>query len=473
MARRPHDTLAVTPEAPRDILLHDVEVGGVRTDVAVRRGRIVAVQPGLVAGSADVNVVDGEGGALIPGLHDHHLHLLAAAAALSSVDLTGAGEAWPTRIQQAAPDASGWVRVVGHHDPGLDGLDRWMLDRVRDDVPVRVQHRGGALWSLNSKALRLLPPPTTAGEHIGVERDDTGKRTGRVWRRDDLIRKAGGSALPDLTSLQDRLRALGVTGVTDASPDLDPDALVHVSTSLSTGRSQLRLLLLSGKVPPGLGDWARVGPRKIVLNDHEMPDAQALRDAVTASHEEGRAVALHCVSRTSLVLALWALTSAGSMSKDRIEHGSVVPPELADWIADLGVRVVTQPVLMRDRGDDYLDTVDPHDRDHLYPYARLLAKGVKIAPSSDAPYGDLDPWAAMRAGRDRLSANGRRIGADEGIPVRLMLRGFLSRPEDPGGFPRRVAVSEPADLCLLRAPLDEALAQCSADVVRATWVGGR
>ncbi|APH02409.1 hypothetical protein ASJ30_13440 [Janibacter indicus] len=293
-----------------------------------------------------------------------------------------------------------------------------------------------------------------------------------MWRRDDLIRQAGGSALPDLSLLQERLRSLGITGVTDASPDLDPTAVAHLSMSLSTGSSRLRLLLLSSEIPPGF-DRAGVGPRKIVLHDHEMPDPEAVRDAIAASHEAGRAVALHSVSRTSSVLALWALASAGSMAGDRIEHGSVVPPELADWIADLGVRVVTQPSLVRDRGDDYLDTVDPHDRDHLYPYSRLLAKGVKVAPSSDAPYGDLDPWAAMRAGRDRLSSRGRRVGADEGISVQLMLRGFLSRLEDPGGDPRGIAVGAPADLCLLRAPLDKALAECSADIVRATWVGGR
>lgn len=462
----------MTSETPPDLLFHDVEVDGVRTDVVVQHGHVVAVEPGLVAGSAQATVVDGAGGALIPGLHDHHLHLLATAAALTSLDLSAAGAAWSTQVRQAVPDASGWVRAVGHHDPGLDGLDRWMLDRVRDDVPVRVQHRGGALWSLNSKAVNLLPPPGTHGEHNGVERDDNGTRTGRVWRRDDLIRQAGGSALPDLSLLQERLRSLGITGVTDASPDLDPTAVAHLSMSLSTGSSRLRLLLLSSEIPPGF-DRAGVGPRKIVLHDHEMPDPEAVRDAVAASHEAGRAVALHSVSRTSLVLALWALASAGSMAGDRIEHGSVVPPELADWIADLGVRVVTQPSLVRDRGDDYLDTVDPHDRDHLYPYSRLLAKGVMVAPSSDAPYGDLDPWAAMRAGRDRLSSRGRRVGADEGISVQLMLRGFLSRLEDPGGDPRGIAVGAPADLCLLRAPLDKALAECSADIVRATWVGGR
>lgn len=458
---------------PRELLIRDVEVEGRRTDVAVHDGYVTAVQPGLVARSAGAAVVHGAGGALLPGLHDHHLHLLATASALTSVDLSVGRDSWAAKLQQAVPDSSGWIRAIGHHDPGLDGLDRWALDRIRDDVPVRVQHRGGSLWSLNSRALALLPPPPDRSEHTGVERDGRGTRTGRIWRRDDLIRAIGRGVLPDLSPVQQRLRSFGFTGVTDASPDLEETAVEHLSASLSRGPERLRLMLLAAGLMPVPGRWATIGPRKIVLHDHSLPDPELVRDAITASHEDGRPVAVHSVSRPSLVIALTALASAGSMRGDRIEHGSVVPPELADWVAALGLRVITQPLLLRDRGDDYLDTVDPHDRDHLYPYASLLARGVKVAPSSDAPYAGLDPWAAMRAGTDRLSASGRRVGADEGIPARLMLRGYLSRPDDPGRQVRSVAVGVPADLCLLHAPLDEALAECSAEVVRATWVGGR
>ena len=71
------------------ILFRDVHVGRVRTDVLVAGGRIRRVgerlRPDGAADTPGVEIVDGDGGALIPGLHDHHIHLLATAAARSSV----------------------------------------------------------------------------------------------------------------------------------------------------------------------------------------------------------------------------------------------------------------------------------------------------------------------------------------------------------------------------------------------------
>jgi hypothetical protein len=48
---------------------------------------------------------------------------------------------------------------------------------------------------------------------------------------------------------------------------------------------------------------------------------------------------------------------------------------------------------------------------------------------------------------------------------------FLGSPICPGQV-RRVAVGAPADLCLLRAPLAEALSALTADLVRLTVVEG-
>src|ERR671916_1771459 len=70
--------------AERELVFRDVDVDGRRVDVRVVGGRVAGVGPGL-APAPGTAVVDGGGGALLPGLHDHHLHLLAAAAARRSV----------------------------------------------------------------------------------------------------------------------------------------------------------------------------------------------------------------------------------------------------------------------------------------------------------------------------------------------------------------------------------------------------
>ena len=53
-------------------------------DLRIAEGRVREIGPGL-SPEAGEEVLEAEGAALIPGLHDHHIHLLALAAAERSV----------------------------------------------------------------------------------------------------------------------------------------------------------------------------------------------------------------------------------------------------------------------------------------------------------------------------------------------------------------------------------------------------
>ena len=46
-----------------------------------------------------------------------------------------------------------WVRAVGYHDTVAGTLDRYTLDALVPHRPVRVQHRSGAEWILNTAAI--------------------------------------------------------------------------------------------------------------------------------------------------------------------------------------------------------------------------------------------------------------------------------------------------------------------------------
>ena len=94
----------------------------------------------------------------------------------------------------------------------------------------------------------------------------------------------------------------------------------------------------------------------------------------------------------SLVAALTALG---------VEHAAVAPPDVASRLAKLSLTVVTQPNFVRERGDAYLADVEPRDRPWLYRGRGLLEASVPLGGGTDAPFGDPDPWAAMRAAVDR------------------------------------------------------------------------
>ena len=221
--------------------------------------------------------------------------------------------------------------------------------------------------------------------------------------------------------------------------------------------------------PPGL----RWGPVKIVIDDGAYPALDDLCDQVVTAHRHGRPVAVHCVTRVALVLALAAWDAAGARRGDRIEHGAVIPIELHERLADHGLTVVTQPGFVAERGDDYLREVEADDLPFLYPCASLLRGGVPVAASTDAPYTHVDPWRSIEAARTRTTIAGVVLGSGEAVPARRALDLFLGTADDPGGPPRMVVPGAPADLCLLATPLVEALRVPLRVEVVATFVDGR
>ena len=459
------------------LLIRNAEVEGrAGLDVRLAGGRVVEIAAGLRGPEANL---DARGGALLPGLIDHHIHLFGLAAAAASVQLAHA--AGPLAIGRALSQAAArlppgaWLRGVGYHEggheTGADLLDRWALDRMVADRPVRVQHRTGGLWVLNTAALERLD--LGADTPDCVERDDQGAPTGRIHRGDDWLRARLAQAPPSLAPVSADLARRGVTGVTDASVTNDEAQAGVFIGEIDRGAWRQRLMLMSGgALARPQGDAFQVGPVKVILDDHDLPDLEATVATAVRAHASGRTVAVHCVTAGELAFALAMFEQVGARRGDRIEHGSVAHPAAAAQIALLGLTVVTQPAFVFERGDRYLAEVDPRDLDALYPCASLMRAGIRVGGGSDAPYADADPWAAMAAAVSRTTRSGRALGERERITPRAALNLFLGPFEDPGGAPRRVQVGAPADLCLLHVPLDTALARPDAAHVAATLVGG-
>jgi predicted amidohydrolase YtcJ len=463
------------------LLLRDAELGGrMRADIRVSRGRVTQVAGSLGRRSGEA-VYDCRGGAVLPGLCDHHVHLHAMAAWGASVrcgppEVTGrAGLA--AALAAAVPDPSGWIRGVGYTESVAGDLDAAALDRLRADRPVRVQHRSGALWMLNTAALAAIgTADREAGDHPGVERSGNGRPNGRLWRADAWLRsRLPPSAPPSLAPVGAALLRHGITAVTDATPDLDAVAIAAITGAMSRGALPQRVHLLGAPLgvtlPSDQGlPGPAAGPYKIVLADSALPSYDELAERIGAVHATRRPVAVHCVTREALVLLLAALGDAGPLPGDRIEHAALVPPELVPELARLGVRVVTQPGFLAHRGDDFLREVPPGDRADLYRCATLLRAGVPVALSSDAPYGPSDPWAVIAAATSRRTASGQAAGPAEAITFSQALGAYLAPPVDPGGPPRRVRPGSRADLIILHAPL--AQVPGLPQPVRAVLVGG-
>ena len=391
------------------------------------------------------DVLDAAGGTVLPGLHDHHVHLHSAAAAETSLRVG------PPQVRDRASLASllastdagddGWIRAVGYHDSVAGPLDRAALDAMVPSVPLRIQHRSGVLWMLNSAGLA----------RVGLAEHPDGRlRSAESWS-DALSRSA-----TDLAHLSDRLARYGVTGITDATPDLGIGDIVRLTELHRHGELRQHVHCLA--------------PGKRILHDDDL-NLEHLADWIADRHRNGGPVAIHCVTAAQLVVTIAALRQAGTHPQDRIEHAAVAPSDCLSDLAELAVTVITQPNFVAERGDQYLDEVPAAEHDQLWRVASLLRADVPVAFSTDMPFGRADPWAAARAAVHRTTAGGAVLGADERIPARTALTMFFGYAGQPNRI-RTLQAGEPGDVCVLGVPRQTALAELDAGMVAATVVSG-
>ncbi|TXC70297.1 amidohydrolase family protein [Sphingomonas ginsenosidivorax] len=437
---------------------------GTVQDVRIAAQRIAAIGP--LPPHPGEPVVEARGGLLLPGLHDHHIHLAALAASLTSVacgppsiaDLSGLATV-------LSRPGEGWLRGVGYHESVAGLLDRAMLDAIVPDRPVRIQHRGGRMWFFNSAALDCLKGPDPAG---------LDRATGRLFEGDLWLKTTLDGAPPSLAAVGTILARAGVTGVTEISPANDATMARHLVRD-HAGRRLPQKVLLAGRATlcaADTGPGVRLGPVKLHLHEADLPRFDTVVAAIHAAHDAGRGVAVHCATEVELVFTLAAFDDAGTVPGDRIEHASVAPDSAVREIARLGLAVVSQPHFIAERGDAYVRDVASDDLPLLYRLRAFLDAGVVLAAGSDAPFGAPEPWASMAAAVTRRTRSGQSLGPSEALTPEQAIDLYLADPDDLGRR-RRIAVGAPADLCLLDRDWTQARTDLAAVQVRMTWIDGR
>jgi predicted amidohydrolase YtcJ len=431
------------------MLILNAELRGKRTNLRVQDGGIAEISPALAPADSET-IIDAKGGAVIPGLHDHHIHLNAAAASLSSV------HCGPPAVQNAADliaalhAAPGnlWLRGINYHASVAGEITREWLDQHAPQRPIRIQHRSGRLWIFNSAALDILGPDAPVD--------------GRLQDNDAWLAARLARTPPDLAALGAVLASHGITGVTDTTPRNTRTDLQRYATA---GLRQYVLVmgtesLTGAAAPPG----SKIGALKLHHHEDDLPPLETLIAQIAAAHSQDRPIAAHCVTRAELFLTLAAIDAAGPHPGDRIEHAAIAPPEAIDWIARLNLTVVTQPHFVTERAEAYLTDVPPEDRQYLYRLRGFLEAGIRLAAGSDAPLGGLNPWAAMHAATQRPPC----LAPAESLSRAQALALYTGPLESPGGPARMIHPGGPADLAILDRGWCEAARDLSAVRIRAT-----
>jgi hypothetical protein len=425
--------------------------------IALRQGRIVAVGADaevLALRGRATRVIDCQGGVIVPGFIDAHLHVRAYAGTFLGIDCrpptVHSLADLQTILQQHShrlPPGE-WLVGYGYDEFGLAERrhpTRWDLDVSTPRHPVRLAHRSRHAWVLNSLALARLGITRNVPSPAGglIERDAaSGEPTGLLIDMDAYMRQH----LPPLTTpeqfrsgLQQSIQMLlsaGVTTIQDASVANDLAAYEAFRAWITGGDLPLRVMLLMGAsalpevlaagLKPSEGAPSlRVQGFKIRLDEASgtlYPPQEILDAQVWSAHRRGFPVAIHAVDLAALVSALHAIRLArerlpGANLRHRIEHGSLCPEVCIDELADLKVTVVTQPAFLWYHGRRYMSEIDAEQRPWLYRVKSLLARGVAVAGSSDAPVVPPRPLEGVYAAVARQTPDGDIIGPAERVSV--------------------------------------------------------
>jgi predicted amidohydrolase YtcJ len=484
---------------PADLILRNASVITMSSErprakaVAVRDGRVWLVGGADVlerAGGIGTRVIDCQGGTLVPGFIDAHVHTFSLIRKLISIDLS------PAAVRSIADIKSAVRRKAAETPPGqwITGTDysefhlqekrhptRWDVDEVAPDHPVVLSHRSLHGCVLNSRALELAgitretPEPPGCrierdladGEPNGVLYEMLGHIREKVmpaWTEEDLRR--------GLARAQAQFLSQGITSVQDATVVNDHRRWQTFRRFIDSGLIRNRIYMMVGAegmrefseigMKTGDGDdRLRLGGLKIVpsmAGGELYPPQPELNSIVREAHEGGFSVAIHAVRESTVESAILALEAAAEDApgafRDRLEHCGECPPRLVERLGRIRPVIATQPPFVYHGGDRYLATVEASQLPWLYRFRALLDAGLVVAASSDAPIVPSNPLQGIYGAVTRRTETGQELLPDEAITVERALAMYTTGAayaSGEEGIKGSIAPGMLADLALLSA----------------------
>jgi len=424
--------------------------------IGIADGRVVSAgtRQEVLDAAAGARVVDVRGSAVIPGIHDFHLHLVGMARARRTISLEGAAshadlvDRVRIAANAAAPDA--WLLGRGWAEECLDRSALHLLEAaVGHRRALLTSHDGHSAWA-SAAARRLAGLSASTPDPAGgrAERDAHGVPDGVLRERAmaplvGIAAQLSGPMLAGpLGEVLDELASFGITGATDAG---DAEVAHGVGAFAELGDSFTNLLAaeLGGRLrltidlPVAAIDAAatrglhsgqpldalrRVGWAKLYADGALGSRTAALfapyscggdggagilrvapgqlDERLAVARSAGIGLAIHAIGDRAVAEVLDAYARAPSRRlnaiPDRLEHAQLVREADRPRFAAGDITASMQPVHC------------PSDRaaaeacwagrlDQAYAWRSLLGAGARLAFGSDAPIEPADPWLGMFA----------------------------------------------------------------------------
>jgi predicted amidohydrolase YtcJ len=414
------------------------------------------------AAGPGADVVELDGGVVLPGFVDGHAHLLMSGAAELRANLRGARDLpeIARRLRAWAGERPDAPRVLGQGwlfsaVPG--GVPtRQLLDSIIPDRPVYLDAADyHSVW-VNTPALRELGITADTPDPVGgaIVRDATGEATGHLVETAALElvwpHLAGVATDTDrdahLAAATSAYSACGVTGAVDMA--LDGDALAAMARAERAGTLTVRIVAhwlvpRRGTAADQLAQvaeaarlaerhrspWLRVTGIKLIVdgvidgctaalsepyadgtNAGPIWDYDALAPVVAAADAAGLQVALHAIGDKAVRIALDALEHAADVNgprprRHRIEHLEYTDPADVPRLARLGVTASMQPVHADPAIQDNWRAMLGDSRvERGFAWPEFVDAGARLALGTDTPTAPHHALPNMYVAATRRSA---------------------------------------------------------------------
>ena len=472
---------------------------------AVRGDRFVAV--GTTSdirnlASSRTEIIDAEGMTITPGFIDAHSHpagagvneLVQVNADLRSVSaIAGA-----LRARADATPQGQWIRAFKYDDTKLSEgrpINRFDIDALVPDHPVAVSHRGGHTSVYNSMALAMAGVTSETPDPPGGRfyRDSNGALTGLVA---GPARSVFNSLIPSDSTREQRkdgvklitelMTKSGLTSVHQTGASRN-DMLAYQDARAEGNmrfrmylfpRGQLFNDLVNAGVRSGMGDEVfRIGAVKFTADGSASertmrmstpfegrPDdygllymtEEEIHESVENAHRNDFQVAIHANGDVTIEMVLNAYQRVQELwprknPRHRIEHCSLVNPELLTRIKNLGVIPAPFYTYIHYHGNKWVEYGEEKMR-WMFAHRSFLDYGIPVAPASDYTPGPYEPMMAIQSMVTRKDFDGRiwgpnqRITIDEALRICTMNGAYASFEEDIKGS---ISAGKLADFVIL------------------------
>jgi len=436
--------------------------------VAIQKNRIVKVgstEEIKVLVTKKTKVVDLHGKTVVPGFTDSHIHVADFGKFLNWINLTDTisikelQKRLKKRVQKVPKNR--WIVGNGWNETRFAEKvypSRYDLDAVSPDNPVVLYHECGRVCVVNSKALEIakvtketeVPPggeiqkDSHTSEVTGILRESA---TDLVWK---AIPEPTEYEILESTSLAfEQVVAAGITTVHWIVASLE-EALI-VQKLDAQNRLPLRIHVIvpakdldrvdelnfdSTKIDKQLGVKVFVdgslAARTAALSEPYMDDntttgellysEEELDKVVVKAHKANLQLVMHAMGDKGIEMALDAvekvLTKVPRQDHCyRIEHASVLTPDLIKRIKKMGMTISVQPKCVITEFTDWsaIERLGNKRARWLYPLKTLINNGIRVVGGSDCPMEPLSPLAGIQAAVERQYFPEEQITATEAL----------------------------------------------------------